>query len=186
MRQIPLTKGQSALIDRVDYVAIRSVGTWCYSASGYAVHYTTDADGKPKVLYMHRLVMERMLGGPIPRDLQVDHISRATDGELARLNNRRSNLRLATRSQNQANKGRPINNTSAYKGVSFNHGKWEARIKYDGRRLHLGRFEDPHAAALAYDAASRLLYQEFAGVNFPEQLTPPSLESWVRKKVGIE
>lgn len=181
MPHIRLTKGHVALVDDIDRPALLALGRWCYSASGYAVHYYNDANDKPKVLHMHRVIMERMLGGSIPRDLQVDHISRETDGELARIDNRRENLRLATRSQNQANKGRPVNNTSAYKGVSFNHGKWEVRIKYAGRRLNLGRFEDPILAAMTYDAASRLLYQDFAGVNFPTELTPPSLEEGVRK-----
>jgi hypothetical protein len=184
MPRIPLTKGQSALIDEIDRPALLAIGSWCCNASGYAVHYYTDANDKRKMLNMHRLVMERILGTPIPYDLQVDHISRETAGILARLDNRRANLRLATRSQNQANKGRQANNSSDYKGVSFNHGKWEARIRYAGRRLHLGRFEDPLLAAMMYDAATRLLNQEFAGVNFPEQDTPPSLEDRLREVLG--
>jgi len=181
MVQIRLTKNQVAVVDEIDDAAILALGSWCCNASGYAVHYYTDANDKPKMLNMHRLVMERILGTPIPPSLQVDHISRETDGILARLNNRRANLRLATRSQNQANKGRSVNNTSAYKGVSFNRGKWEARIKYDGRRLHLGRFEDPVIAAMMYDAATRVLNQAFAGTNFVTQNTPPSLEEQVRR-----
>ena len=185
MLRIPLTKGQFAVIDEIDYPALLAIGRWCCNASGYAVHYYTDANDKPKMLNMHRLIMERILGTPIPPGLQVDHISRETDGILARLDNRRANLRLASRSQNQANKGRAVNNTSDYKGVSFNHGKWEARIRYNGRRLHLGRFDDPLLAAMMYDAATRTLNQEFAGVNFPEQVTPPSLENQVRKVLGM-
>ena len=184
MPRIPLTKGQFTWIDEVDHPALLAVGRWCYSAYGYAVHYYTDANDKPKVLYMHRMVMERMLGTPIPHGLQVDHISRESEGRLARVDNRRENLRLATRSQNQANKGRQGNNSSAYKGVSANHGKWEARIKYDGQRLNLGRFDDPALAAMMYDAASRMLNQEFAGLNFPAQITPPSLEVEVRNRLG--
>ena len=178
--QIPLTQGQFTLIDGIDRDAMLTIGKWCYSSSGYAVHYCTDDAGKRRTLYMHRVIMQRVLGGPIPAGYQVDHISGATQGKLARLDNRRENLRLATRSQNQAHKGRGANNTSEYKGVSFNQGKWEARIKYQDQRLNLGRFKYAITAAWVYDAASRLLYGEFAGLNFPDLPTPPHLEAHVR------
>ncbi len=166
---IPLSKGRVAVIDSADSEWLRWIGRWCYSRSGYAVHYHADDDGQHKTLYMHRLIMERQLGHAIARGLQVDHVN------MDRLDNSRANLRLATRSQNQAHKSVPINNTSAYKGVSWNHDKWEARIKYGVRRLHLGRFGQALDAALMYDAASRRLYQDFAGCNFPEIATPSSI-----------
>lgn len=180
---IPLSKGQTTIVDEADYDALMAVGRWCYSNSGYAVHYYTDEYGQRKTLYMHRLIMARMLKDGIPPGMQVDHVSRD------RLQNRRLNLRLATRSQNQANKGIPVNNTSQYKGVTFNSGRWEARIRYQGKRLHLGRCVDPVAAALLYDAASRLLYRDFAGCNFPHKPTPPHIEKRLREtldKRGLE
>ena len=74
-----------------------------------------------------------------------------------------------TRSQNPANKGVPINNTSDYKD------KWEARNQYEGSRLYLGRFEHTQEAALAYDVASRHLYGAFAGCNLPQKLMTVSI-----------
>jgi len=176
MSSIPLTKGRQATVDTADYDYLTEIGSWCYSSSGYAVHYSSDEFGKRTVLYMHRIIMERMLGDLIPLGYQVDHISGAADGIAARLDNRRENLRLATRSQNQAHKGLAVNNTSLYKGISWNQGKWEARIKYGQRRLHLGRYTDAQTAATMYDAAARLLYQDFAGCNFSDQPTPPCIE----------
>jgi hypothetical protein len=178
--QILLTKGQFALVDDGDYDALVRIGRWCYSNSGYTVHYVTNEQGKQKTLYMHRVIMARILASPIPFGLQVDHVSGGALGVIARLDNRRENLRLATRSQNQANKGRQSNNSSTFKGVSFNHGKWEARIRHNGRRIHLGRFEDARNAALMYDAASRRLYQDFAGCNFPDEGTPLCLVDQLR------
>jgi hypothetical protein len=178
-KQIPLTKGQVALVDEADHDFLLHVGRWSFSKNGYAVHYYADEQGSRKTLYMHRLVMERKLGYMLPAGYQVDHRSRVTEGEKARLDNRRDNLRLATRTQNQANKGRQIN-TSDYKGVSRNHGTWEARIRYENRRLHLGNFPASILAALMYDAASRHLYGEFAGCNFPDTPTPPCVESRLR------
>lgn len=179
MPSIFLTKGQVALVDALDYAALMALGRWCYSNSGYAVCYTHDEQGQRKTLYMHRVIMARMLGQPIPGGLQVDHIQH----HLGRLDNRRSNLRLATRSQNQANKGRPVNNSSFYKGVSFNRGKWEARIRFGGQRLNLGRFEAALVAAQTYDAASRLLNGSYAGLNFPQAGTPPQIEAQVRVRL---
>lgn len=178
--KIPLTKGQYTLIDSCDFVAVTQIGKWCFSASGYAVHHISNDNGKRKVLYMHRVIMQRILGSPIPAGYQVDHISGAEEGKIARLDNRRENLRLATRSQNQAHKGRASNNSSLYKGVSFNQGKWEARIKYEDRRINLGRYADPVLAALTYDVASRYLYNEFAGCNFPDFAPLPAIEERVQ------
>jgi hypothetical protein len=171
MPQIPLTKGQFAFVDDCDYDALILLGKWCYSNSGYAVHYCINENGKRQTLYMHRAVMQRILGKPILNGLQVDHISGATLGAAARLDNRRANLRLATRSQNQAHKGRQ-SNTSCYKGVNLNAGLWEARIRFQGKRVFLGKYENALAAATMYDAASRHLYQDFAGCNFPDKPTP--------------
>lgn len=175
MPQIPLTKGQFATVSPEDHAWLSDL-RWCYApGNGYALHYYTDDAGKHKTLFMHRAIYAHILGKPIPKGLQVDHINRD------RLDNRRENLRLATRSQNQANKGIQINNTSHYKGVTFNHNKWEARIRYCNQRIHLGRYTDAVLAATIYDAASRLLYADFAGCNFPDLVTPPDVAERVLK-----
>ena len=79
------------------------------------------------------------------------------------LNNRWSNLRLATLSQNNANRRRPRHNTSGFKGVSFDrqNGKWSATICREGHKTYLGRFETPQAAHKAYVKAARKLFGEF-------------------------
>jgi hypothetical protein len=180
---ISLTKGQTTIVDEGDYDAVAAVGRWCYSNSGYAVHYYADEYGQRKTLYLHRFIVQRMSREGIPPGMQVDHRNQN------RIDNRRLNLRLATRSQNQANKGVPVNNTSQYKGVTFNTGRWEARIRYQGKRLYLGRFTNPLDAAMIYDAASRLLYQDFAGCNIQDQPTSSHVEKQLREmldKSGLE
>ena len=77
-------------------------------------------------------------------------------------NNRWSNLRRATPSQNNANRRRPRHNTSGYKGVYFRWGFWRACIKRNGRRIYLGVFATPEEAHAAYVAAARKLFGEFA------------------------
>lgn len=73
--------------------------------------------------------------------------------------NRIRNLREATGSQNQFNRGKQINNTSGFKGVSrVPSGRWVARINVC---KYLGIFETPQAAAAAYRRAVSVLAGEF-------------------------
>lgn len=88
---------------------------------------------------------------------QVDH--RDGDG----LNNRRSNLREATGSQNMQNRGAYSNNTSGFKGVCWDKEsrKWKAQIGSQGRLKSLGRFDDPSDAHAAYCDAAEKLHGDF-------------------------
>jgi hypothetical protein len=160
-RFIPLTKGQQALVDDSDYNRLMQIGSWSYNKSGYAVHYYTDEFGHNRTLFMHRVVMEYALRNAPPR-MQVDHINHNT------LDNRSANLRLATPSQNQAHRRQRNDSDTPYKGITWNTGRWEARIKYGSQRINLGRFKNAEEAAWMYDAASHLLYAEFARCNFAE------------------
>jgi hypothetical protein len=94
---------------------------------------------------------------PPPPGYEVDH--RDED----KLNNRRSNLRLATRSQNKMNEGPHRNNRSGARGVSWESqtGKWRATLRIDGRRLSLGRFSDLAEAKRAYERAARKFHGKF-------------------------
>ena len=166
MAQLPLTRGYVTKVSVADLPRVQHL-RWCYR-SGYAVHYT-QVNGKRKVIYLHRLLLNA------PSHLQVDHINRD------RLDNRRHNLRFATRSQNQANKGRSRNNRSGYKGVGFHAGKWSARIRYQGKQLHLGHYDDVVEAAWVYDAAAVALYKAFAGRNFPDEPIPNDLRRRVQQ-----
>jgi len=88
----------------------------------------------------------------------IDH----RDGDP--INNRWSNLRRASFSQNGANRRRARNNTSGFKGVSLccETGKWRAVICRQRQSVSLGRFPTRRAAHAAYIAAARKLFGEFA------------------------
>jgi hypothetical protein len=91
--------------------------------------------------------------------IEVDH--RDNDG----WNQRWINLRLATRSQNQANTRRYKSNTSGYKNV-FRSGRkarpWRVTIQKDGHRISIGRFETEEAANLAAIEAAKSFHGEFS------------------------
>lgn len=89
-------------------------------------------------------------------DHDIDHKDRDTR------NNCDCNLRAATESQNLANKKRPTNNTSGFKGVHPKRAKWCSQIMCDGRRITLGVFDTPEAAHAAYTEAATNLFGEFA------------------------
>ena len=84
------------------------------------------------------------------------------------LDNRRSNLRICTTSQNSRNR-RP--DRGKYKGVSFNkHSRrFVASLMYQQRTLTIGDFKDEIAAAKAYDEKTKELFGEYAYLNFPEK-----------------
>lgn len=90
---------------------------------------------------------------PVP---QADH------RDLKRDNDRISNLREATDSQNGANTGLLASNRSGFKGVSHSRDGWKAQIRKNGERKFLGYFDTPEEAHAAYCAAARDLHGDFA------------------------
>jgi hypothetical protein len=115
-------------------------------------------------IFLHRVILARMYG-PIPEGLQCDHIN--GNG----LDNRRSNLRMVTPSQQQANRGKTTSTkTSKYKGVWYNKGnpgscKWSANIVVDGKVIRIGSYETQLEGAKAYDAAAKKYFGEYARLN---------------------
>jgi hypothetical protein len=87
------------------------------------------------------------------------------------LDNRDRNLRKATPAQQAANQGTRSDNTSGYRGVVWNKGKWLARIKTGGKQRYLGRFDDPADAARAWNDAASAQWPGFARLNVIPQ--PP-------------
>ena len=146
--------GQEILVDEQDYEML-SRYRWHVDAGGYAG--TSGWDGPYKRERMHRVI----LGLTKDDDIFVDHINRN------RTDNRRENLRLCSNAENVRNRGKRINNTSGYKGVSITkYGVWVAHIRANSKSIYLGRFSTPQEAYMAYCAAAQKLHGEFA--NFGE------------------
>lgn len=111
-------------------------------------------------IYAHRIIWE-MAHGEIPAGMQIDHIN----GNRA--DNRLSNLRLATFCENMRNKRSRRNSTSRFLGVCQVRGEetWRAQINVDKRVKNLGRYVTEEEAALAYNAAAKVAWGEFANLN---------------------
>lgn len=158
MKEIELTKGMVALVDDEDYAMLMS-HKWrsMKSKNGtlYAVR-NVQVNGKWGSILMHRLVMDA------PPGTEVDHINMNT------LDNRKENLRVCSRSENSCNRPANANNTSGYKGVSWDkrNKKWVAQIRRDKKIIHIGYYDDAEEAARAYDEKAKGLFREFAWTNF--------------------
>lgn len=155
-REIPLTKGQIALVDDEDYDFLMQ-WKWFYNNGGYAVR-ADRSTGKYATVYMHRVVT-----GATSSQI-VDHINRN------KLDNQRSNLRFATVRINNQNRPADRDSTSPFKGVHWyaRDGKWHAQIRAYGRTTHLGYFDNPTDAARAYDERAREIYGPNCFLNFPD------------------
>ena len=157
-KEVPLTRGQFALVDDQDYERV-SQYKWTLDKNGYAVR---KAGGRknPKKIMLHRFIMDA------PTGYDVDHV----DHDL--LNNTRRNLRICTRSQNNANRISLPGSSSQYKGVSWNasRGLWQVFQTAYGKRRWLGTFDDERRAAMAYDDAAYAAFGDFAYLNFPKRL----------------
>ena len=156
--KIPLTQGSFALIDEQDFVLVTK-HRWFVCGQPSHLYAATNVPGnttKQRKLYMHKLIL-----GVDGKATHGDHVNGDT------LDNRRTNLRVATPSQNQYNRGISRNNNSGFKGVCYapRGGKpWRADIGFQGTRKFLGQFHTAEEAHAAYAKAAEALHGEFARV----------------------
>jgi hypothetical protein len=156
--EIQLTRGRVAIVDAEDAEAL-SAFSWSFNPSestigeGYAM---SNLNGK--TIYMHRLLLGARPGQ------EVDHANRNS------LDNRRSNLRFATRSQQAVNVHyKP--GISGYRGVQCDFDRtrpYRAKITIDGRTVRGMYRKTAEQAATDYDELARGAFGEFAILNFPD------------------
>ena len=152
---------QTALVDdrNFDYL---NQWDWRLSDIGYVVRYPSMG----KTIYMHREVLHR---AGYTNFEAGDHRNRNP------LDNQETNLRQATFSQNQQNRGLFRNNTSGYIGLSWHirEGGWRIHITLGGRRSCFGPFDDLLVAVKARDVAALYFHDpEFVVLNFKRSNYP--------------
>lgn len=183
MKKIKLENSHRfALVDDHWYDALKRHEWREYKRPGgrtaYAYRRVRRPDGSWERIFMHRQILGREPGD----GRQVDHI----DGDGT--NNLEANLRIATRSQNQANKRVSRHSSTGYKGVSRHRqtGKWQAQATLDGRVIPLGLFPTEAEGALAYNIAATALHNEFALVNVipADQQPGPERADQIRRQVA--
>ncbi len=154
LAKIKLSKGYFAIVDDED---LEILFHYYWHVSGKRNLYArTSLPRINTTILMHRLISR--LHYTDKRN--IDHINHNS------LDNRKKNLRIATCSQNSANRRPEKNNTSKYKGVTRNSGRWLAQIQTKGKNHNLGRYDIEEEAAKAYDSAALRLFGEFAFTNF--------------------
>jgi hypothetical protein len=155
--KIPLTKGYVAIVDPIDsdlaQLNWNAMEVW---RDGHLLAVYAKWSGG--TILLHRVILDRILDYSLRSCDLVDH----EDGNG--LNDRRTNLRLATYSQNGWNSKRPRNNTSGYKCISWeaDRSKWRVQIAVNGKRVRVGRYDTIEEAHAAYCEAAHRLHGEFA------------------------
>ena len=153
MKKIKLTHDEYAIVDDDDYHRLNQY-KWHLSYTGYAIRSITLTKGVRGKELIHRKVINAT------ENQAVDHINKN------RLDNRKSNLRIATQQQNTWNRSKTIKPTSSrFKGVCWrSHArKWQANIRISNRQVHLGYFAEESQAAKAYADKALEVFGEFAG-----------------------
>lgn len=159
--EIQLTQGYIAVIDECDvdlaplnwYAKVNVKQQWVG-----AIRNTRNAEGTRTQEWLHRVLLSRILQRPLLQQELVDHVNGRS------LDNRRENIRLATKAGNGANSKRPANNTSGFKGATYNafNKRWQSQITYDGRAHFLGYFDTAELAHEAYKQEAIIRFGDFA------------------------
>lgn len=153
MKYIVLASGHKTKVDEEDYKEL-SRYSW-HLSNGYPSRHKNDGTGKK--IYLHRIVSKT------PEGLHTDHIN----GN--KLDNRKSNLRIVTASQNHMNRRKDSRKglSTSLKGASYHKlsKKWRARIKVGDRQISLGYYDTDREAHLAYRKAAEELYGVHAFVG---------------------
>lgn len=150
---IPLTQGRFMVVDQMDFEAV-SQFSWAWDGK-YPTRNIQKPNGLRTMQRIHRFLMGE------PEGMEVDHRNRITT------DNRRCNLRVATRQEGGRNRGKPKHNTSGYKGVRWDGRlkKWVASLTIDRRTKYLGTFDTPQEAHEAYKSGATKFFGEFAAFS---------------------
>lgn len=149
------SKDEEFYFDLEDYDKIKDY-CWHKDKNDYVISHIANSK---KCIKMHRLIFSHT------NDF-IDHINHCV------YDNRKSNLRIVTHSQNMRNHKIHINNSSGVSGVSWHKkaNKWWAYINVDGKRINLGYFDKFEDAVKARKNAEEKYFGEFSYDNSQKQV----------------
>lgn len=157
MKKIKLTQGKVALVDDEDYERVNQY-KWYACFQKKRNIFNACRKFNQKNIYLHQYIMDTQGKG---HGYSIDHIDHNP------LNNQKSNLRVCDNSENIRNQRIKENSTSGYKGVFLtkNKKRYVATIGFNNKKIHVGTFNSPIEAALAYNKKALELFGEFAYLN---------------------
>jgi hypothetical protein len=153
--EFTLKHGETCILDDIDSDLIDY--NWIKGKSSKYARKSIKNLAKWETVYLHKIIIKRM-NIEIPDGWLVDHIDRN------KLNNSRSNLRVATNRQNSINKNLKPNEVR-YRGVYKHYDKYIAQITLNSKVTHLGRYNNKEDAAVAFNNAAIKYYGDFAVLN---------------------
>ena len=149
-----------SVVDKEDYVWLSK---WKWSTNGGYACRRRYSKTKSKLVTVYMATEIMKYNNIWQNGKEIDHIN------CDKLDNRKCNLRMVTRYQNQLNKPIRKDSGSGYKGVYFTSNKtnpWMAYIYVEGKRVYLGYHKTDISAAKEYDKASEKYHGEFGRLNF--------------------
>lgn len=163
--EIPVGGGRySAFVDASDAPLLLPYA-WRVSPSDDGKTFYARGKVARKDVSMHRLIL-----GLTDPNVITDH------KDHCGFNNTRENIRPVTHKQDAANTRKRAGYSSQYKGVSRKSGYgWAGTIEYNGKKRHLGYFENEIDAARAYNDAAEELFGEYACLNLVPRKPPASV-----------
>ena len=155
--KITTSGGAEIIVDADDYEKVKD-HSWCLNKLNYPVSRMSNN----KLTRLSRFLLD--LDSP---NLVVDHIN----GNI--LDNRRANLRICTNTQNARNCKLSKNNTSGYPGVRMtSHGRYNARITFNRKGIHIGNYATFEEAVKARKEAEKKYFGEFAPCLSRKEVQP--------------
>jgi exonuclease VII large subunit len=138
-------KEKRIIIDLDDIEKIKNL-KWSLDSKGYP---TTTINNQK--IRMHRLILDLN-----KHDSLIDHKNKN------RLDNRKNNFRIATNSNNEANKKKQKNNTSGFTGIFNVDNKWGVRIQYYKEKFELGFYKNKDIAISVRLQGEKIIFKNFA------------------------